>query len=228
MNHFLERFFSIPKSYYVSGKLIGWKHAHKLPVCVRFNTLLRDLSGKIVCECPLFPKMLQIGFGNVGIYDKQYSRSILEIKGTLVLQGKAGFGHGSKMSIGPKGKLTVGKNVSNTAQGTIICFNKINIEDNCAISWETLITDTDFHSVEDTETHRISPAYGEIHISKGVWVGTRSVILKNSFIPEGCIVAANSTICKRYTEKNTLLAGNPAIIKKTHVRKSTIGDKNEP
>lgn len=190
--------------------------------------MLKDLSGNVVFEGPIQSKTLQIGFGDVGIYDKRYSRSILEIRGKLILQGKAGFGHGAKLSIGPKGTMTIGKEVSNTAEGTFICFNKITIEDSCAISWDTLITDTDFHSVENTETHKVYPAYGEIHIGKGVWIGTRSVVLKNTFIPEGCIVAANSTACKQYTERNTLLAGNPAIAKKSNVRNSTIGDNNAP
>lgn len=228
MNHQLERLLSVPKSFYASGRLVGWKYAHKLPVCVRFNTLLKDLSGNVVFEGPIQSKTLQIGFGDVGIYDKRYSRSILEIQGHLILRGKARFGHGAKISIGPKGSLTIGDGVSNTAEGTIICFNKVTIEDNSAIGWDTLITDTDFHSVENTETHKVYPAYGEIHIGKGVWIGTRSIVLKNTFIPEGCIVAANSTACKHYTEKNTLLAGNPAVAKKSKVRKSTIGDNNEP
>lgn len=228
MNHRLEQLLSIPKSFYVSGRLVGWKYAHKLPVCVRFNAMLKDLSGSILIEGPIQSKMLKVGFGDVGIYDKRYSRTILEIRGNLILQGKAEFGHGAKISIGPKGTMTIGKSVTNTAEGTIICFNKVFIEDECAISWDTLITDTDFHSVENTKTHQVSLAYGEIHICKGAWIGTRSVVLKNTFIPEGCILAANSTACKQYTEKNSLLAGNPAMVKKSNVRKSTIGDNNEP
>lgn len=228
MNRKLERLLSLPKSFYVSARLTGWKTACRLPISVRYNCKLADLSGRVVFPNKVQPNMLMIGFGDVGVFDKRYSRSILEIKGTIVVRGKANFGHGAKISIGPKGTLIVGDGVSNTAEGTIICFNKVTIEDNCAISWNTLITDTDFHSVENTDTHQIFPAYGEIHIGQGVWIGTRSVILKNTIIPDECIVAANSTACKHYTERNTLLAGNPAVVKKTHVRKSTIGDYNEP
>ena len=39
---------SIPKSLYVSIKLCGLKKGIKLPVLVRYNTVLRDISGQVV------------------------------------------------------------------------------------------------------------------------------------------------------------------------------------
>lgn len=224
MNYYLERLLSIPKSFYVSGKLTGWKNAYKLPICVRFNSLLKDLTGEVLIESEIQSKMLLIGFGEIGIFDKRYSRTILEIKGKMILHGKAFFGHGAKISIGQKGTLDIGSNVCNTAEGTFVCFNNVSIGDNTSIGWNALITDNDFHSTENTETHQLSPTSGEIHIGKGVWICTRSVVLKNSYIPEGCIVAANSTICKKYTERNCLLAGTPAVQKKYNIRRSINGD----
>lgn len=224
MNYYLERLLSLPKSFYVSGRLAGWKNAYKLPICVRFNSLLKDLSGEVLFESEIQSKMLLIGFGEIGIFDKSHSRTILEIKGKMILHGKAFFGHGSKISIGPKGSLYIGRDVCNTAEGTFVCFNKISIEDNTSIGWNALITDNDFHSLENTETHQLYPTCGEIHIGKGAWICARSVVLKNSYIPEGCIVAANSTICKKYTERNCLLAGTPAMPKRHNIRRSTIGD----
>lgn len=47
MNKILEHIFSIPKSFYVSLKYFSLKDAVKLPIMVRYNTVLLGLKGKI-------------------------------------------------------------------------------------------------------------------------------------------------------------------------------------
>lgn len=44
----LQIILSIPKSLYVSIKLCGFKKGIKLPVLVRYNTVLRDISGQVI------------------------------------------------------------------------------------------------------------------------------------------------------------------------------------
>lgn len=64
---------SIPKSIYVSVKLLGWggvKYALKLPIFVRYNCVLNCLDGKVIVKkTPITPKMLSIGFSSTGIFD---------------------------------------------------------------------------------------------------------------------------------------------------------------
>ena len=52
-----------------------------------------------------------------------------------------------------------------------------------------------------------------IKICKNAWIGTRSIILKGVTIGEGAIVAAGSVVTKD-VPPYTLVAGNPAIVKK--------------
>ena len=92
--------------------------------------------------------MLIICFGRVGIIDRCFSRNIFEIRGKMILKGKAAFGNESRISI-------------------------LNVE--------------------------------------------QSVILKGSVIPEGCVVGAMTLVNKQFEESNCLIAGNPAIIKKTGI-----------
>ena len=47
MNKILEHILSIPKSFYVSLKYFSLKDAVKLPIMVRYNTVLLGLKGKI-------------------------------------------------------------------------------------------------------------------------------------------------------------------------------------
>ena len=149
--------------------------------------------------------MLTIGFGQVGIIDKKYERSIVQIGGTLILNGKVYFGTGSKLCVTRNGILTIGDNFVNTAKTTLICDNKTTIGDNVLVSWDTLIMDTDFHSVMNTITDETYPCVGEITIGNNVWLGCRAVVLKNSVIPDGCIVAANSLVNKAFHQTQTLL-----------------------
>ena len=53
----------------------------------------------------------------------------------------------------------------------------------------------------------------KIKIKKNAWIGMRSIILKGVTIGEGAIVAAGSVVTKD-VPSYTLVAGNPAIIKK--------------
>ena len=160
--------------------------------------------------------MFHFGFNNVGIFDKKYERSLLSIQGNVVLMGKADFGHGSRLVVCKEGILTLGRNFVNTAKGTIVCAKQIAIGENMLMSWDTLIMDTDWHSVRDTQKGTIYPAEKEIIIGDNVWMGMRSVVLKGTKIPNGCVIAASAVCCHKYKESNCLLAGTPAKVKKNN------------
>lgn len=213
-----ERIISIPLSLYVCLRLLPFKQAIILPIIVRYNCKLKSLKGYVVLSSKTIkPNMLSIGFGKVGVFDKRYSRTILEINGKMIVHGKATFGHGSKICILREGILEIGNQFSNTAECTIICEKKITIGDRALVSWNTLIMDTDFHECIHLDTNTIPPKTKEIIIGSQVWIGTRSVILKGSYIPDGCIIGAASVVNKIFNDNNCLLAGNPATIRKREI-----------
>lgn len=78
----LEKIISIPKSLYVSFRLFPLQDAWRMPVLVRYNCKLRALHGKISVNGGK-TAILQIGFGHVGVFDKTYERSIIEINGRI-------------------------------------------------------------------------------------------------------------------------------------------------
>lgn len=213
-----EYILSLPKSLYVSFRLLPFKQAIKVPILVRYNCKLLNLQGLIKIDSGNVKiGMIQIGFGNVGIFDKKYERCILDIQGVLEICGKTIFGRGSRICIGNNGVLRIGTNFSNTAKMTLICFDKINIGNDVLVSWDTHVMDTDFHNTINLETGKISMINKPIIIGDRVWLGMRSVVLKGSNIPNGSIVAANSLVNKSYDIENCLLAGNPAEIRKMNV-----------
>lgn len=215
----LGKVVSIIKSIYASSKLCRDVPAYKMPVRVSYNTVLKSLSGKVKCDGEKFPA-LRVGFDQVGLFDRKKSRAILEIKGELIINGSANFGQGAKICVGPRGVLSIGDKFNNTAETAIVCQDKITIGNNVLVSWDTLIMDTDFHACIDTSTGEKGPVTSPVTIGDNVWIGARSTILKGSVIPEGSIIGAASLVNKKFTKANTLIAGNPATIKKENLTRS--------
>ena len=87
----------------------------------------------------------------------------------------------------------------------IMCKEKVEIGENCAISWDVTITDTDYHSINNNKS--TSPVF----IEDKVWIGCKSTILKGVRIGKGSVVAANSVVTKD-VPPNCLVAGVPARI----------------
>lgn len=77
-----EKILSLPKSLYVSLKLCNsFTDAIKCPILVRFNCKIKSLEGYVKFKNNITPFMFQFGFNDIGVYDKKYQRSILEIRG---------------------------------------------------------------------------------------------------------------------------------------------------
>lgn len=186
------------------------KTAIKLPVIVSKNVYLHTLEGSVNLR-QIRTGIIELGFGDVGIFDKKYDKGIWENKGEIIFNGKANIGHGSKIS--NSSILEFGDNFIITSKSEIICFHKIKFGDNCLLSWDNLIMDTDFHKIYNNKNKLINEDES-ILIDDNVWIGCRSVILKGSHIPKGSIVGANSTITKNfYGETNILIGGNNTVLK---------------
>ena len=77
--------------------------------------------------------------------------------------------------------------------------------------------DTDWHSIQNTQSGEVYPCTEEIVIGSNAWICTKSIVLKGCIIPDGCIVGANTLCTKKFTEENTIIAGNPANVRKKNV-----------
>lgn len=187
----------------------GLKNGLKLPVLVSKNYILHTLKGSVHIESPSFHQ-ITLGFGGVGIFDQKYDRGIWQNSGDVYFNGCASFGHGSKISNG--GTLVIGNNFLNTAKSEIVCQDKVTFGDNVLISWDCLIMDTDFHSILNNSEKTLN-LNKEINVGNHVWIGCRSLILKGVSIPDDCIIAANSTITKSFSDSNLLIGGVNNILK---------------
>jgi acetyltransferase-like isoleucine patch superfamily enzyme len=196
------------KTIYFNLKYLPLKQALKLPVLISNKVYLRATRGSVQINGPIGYGIIQIGYGNVGIFDKKRSRTIWEVHGNVSFIGSAKIGHGSKIIVGPNGKLYFGANFKITAEAELIAFIKVQFGNNCLLSWDTLIMDTDFHTVKNSKGEFMNSPK-PIIIGDHVWLGCRSIILKGAVIPDNSIIAINSLVNKALPDKNCLYAGSP-------------------
>lgn len=209
----IEKILSVPKSLYVSRRFCKNVPFWKMPVRVRWNCRIKGHGRIIVNE----RGRLSIGFISVGIYDKRFSPSILELNGFIVVDGIVRLGQGCRISVCNGATLTFGDNFCNTAELRLVCADSIAFGKDVVLGWETMIMDTDWHNVLNVTTGEVLPCHKSIVIGDNVWTGQKATILKGVHLAKGCIVASCAVVTKSFAEENLLLAGNPATVKKRGV-----------
>ena len=202
---------SIPKTLIFNMHYFPMKVAMKLPVLVSYNTFLESLGGKVVLngKMELRRGLIKIGFGDVAVFDKYRSRTIWKNKGLVIFNGRADIGHGSKVAVGQNGIVSFGKNFQITAESEIICRKKIAFGDNCLLSWEVLLIDSDFHNIYDQDKRLLNPDE-EILIGNNVWIGARGLVKKGISLAHRTIISAQSNVVKSIAIPNQIWGGNPA------------------
>ena len=146
---------SIPKSLRFNLHYFPLKTALKMPVVVSHRTYLRELHGKVELPEKVETAMIKIGFGDVGHYDRKRSRGIWQVSGRVSFGGKTSIGHGSKLSV--RGHLSLGAGFNMTAESTIVCAKEIIFGEDCLLSWDILVMDTDEHPLYGKENEHINP-----------------------------------------------------------------------
>lgn len=212
MNKYFEYLLSLPKSLLFCARCLPIKRAIRVPILIRYNVVVRK-CGQIELGKDCFGT-IRIGFGNVGIFDKKYERTIWDCAGKVSFRGKAWIGQGCRIIIGESACWTVGENLTCTAMMSLICYNNVCMGDNVLISWESLLMDTDFHPISHDGHIDRTTINQPIVIGNHVWIGCRTIILKGTYIDDECVVAAGSVVCKTFEGGAKLIAGNPAQIKK--------------
>jgi acetyltransferase-like isoleucine patch superfamily enzyme len=128
------------------------------------------------------------------------------------------IGRQQKMIFWVEGKLNIGNSVGMSSTA-IICNYEIEIGNYVTIGGNTVIYDTDFHSLDsikraDKKLDKLNAKCGKVTIKDNVFIGAHSTILKGVTIGENAIIGACSVITKDIPA-NEIWAGNPAkFIKK--------------
>lgn len=152
---------------------------------------------------------LMFGYGDGATATFKSTGSNIELleNSTLSINGQSCFGYNSSIRLEKNSLFEIGSNTYISAKALIRSAKKIKIGNNCAISWNVTIVDSDFHrytidNKEVTETK-------EVIIEDNVWIGNNVIILKGVRIGKNAIIGAGSVVT-RDVEAFTAVAGNPA------------------
>lgn len=208
----IDILFGIHKSIYFNFKYFSFSVAIKLPVLLSNNVSLKTVKGKVILD-KVRTGIVKIGFNDVGIFDKKRDKCIWDVQGKVHFAGGAVIGHGSKVSVLKSGILSVGQGFCLSASSSIVCAKKVTFGNECLVSWDVLIMDTDFHKVFDKNKVYINPPK-EIFIDDNVWIGCRCTILKGVYISKNCVIGATTTISKSVAESKVVIAGKTQNIVK--------------
>lgn len=208
------RLLGLPKTLLFNFRYLPLRDAVKLPFTVSHRVWLMELSGRVSISGEVRPGMIEIGFGEVGIFDQHRSRTIWQVSGEVLFKGPARIGHGSRLSVA--GRLELGKNFKITAESAVVAAKEVRIGDDVLFSWDVLVLDTDFHQVLDAQGRHINPD-APVVIGNKVWVGCRSLLLKGIRVADGVVIAAGSVLSRPVETKNSVAGGNPAAVIKENI-----------
>ncbi|MCR4662022.1 MAG: acyltransferase [Clostridia bacterium] len=87
----------------------------------------------------------------------------------------------------PNAKVFIGNNTYINSRTEIKCMDSISIGNDCTISWDVCIMDTDYHYIGVNET-------APVIIGNHVLIGCKSIIHKGVKIGDGSVIAAGSVV----------------------------------
>ena len=105
------------------------------------------MNGKVILQDKVRMGMIKIGHHGVGTLDIKYNRTIWQNNGTVIFNGSANIGSGTKISVNKNATLTIGTQFCITGDSSIISSKEITFGKECLLSWDILIMDTDFHNI---------------------------------------------------------------------------------
>lgn len=196
---------SLFKTIYYNFKYLPYKSAIKLPLIIAKNT---KIIGKGIINVN-DNNTIYIGQKTLNWLDekREYTRIYLD-GGNICFNGKCYIGLGSKIEVKKDAQLIIGKNVTFTGKSNIICSNKVSIGDNCLVSWDTLLMDSDSHTIYTKNKNKNIDE--PIIIGKHVWIGSKVTILKHTYIANDIIIASNSVVSGSYSDSNAILSNYKA------------------
>ena len=198
---------SFPKSAYINIKYLPFNQAFKLPILIYHKSEV-DIHGKILINESydnIKTGMIRIGFNREKHIDPSlHSILYLESNSSMIFNGEAHIGYGSKIIIHKNGRLELGKKFNVSSNIIIRVSKSVIIKDDVLFSWDCEVLDSDSHKIYKSPVS-ISNPDKEIQIGNHVWIGNGVQILKGSKIPDNCVIASKSRITNTVFQDSTII-----------------------
>lgn len=157
-----------------------------------------DLSGRLIL--------------GANRYGRNGRSSILIMKENTILdvRGNFNFMYGADIILFPNSRLTLGDNSFINSDCKVRCHANISIGNNCSISHDFTIMDSDVHYL-DGDNHTAPVTIGD-----NVWIGTRVTVLSGVHIGDNAVIAAGALV-NNDVPSGCLVGGIPARIIKENI-----------
>tara|TARA_R110002020_G_scaffold415079_2_gene624505 strand:+ start:274 stop:900 length:627 start_codon:yes stop_codon:yes gene_type:complete len=205
--------------------MLPFSQAIKLPFDFYHKIKFNDLSGKVVLNTSNLRRgMFKLGAQGSDMFSS--NSFVLDLKGTLKLNGHISVGIGCTIRVEEKGVLELEDNVVIGARSLVLCEESVLIKNNTITSWDCQIMDTDTHSIIDVKSNEVFSRSKPIVIGESCWLGNKVLVNKGTLLPNNTIVASFSLCNRDYTQfinQFSILAGVPAKLVSSDKR--MFGDK---
>lgn len=117
-------------------------------------------------------------------------------------------------------KLTIGQDTYIGEVDIDLCETnaELRIGNGCMFSTGIFIMCSDSHQIIDAGTNEVfNRVTKPVIIGDNCWIGRNVMMTKNVHLPDWTIVGTGAVVSKKFTEQNTVLAGNPARVVKQNV-----------
>ena len=165
---------NLVKTLWFNWKMLPAREAWRLPVWFYGKVKFRDLSGRLIFDCPV-----RSGLVEVGRHDYYVTTSVplttWTIRGTLRFAGMAHFIQSSYILVADGATLSFGRRNVLGSNLKIMCFDRIELGREVHITWECQVMDTRFHYLEKVETREAGPLRLSWAIGSG-WATARRLL----------------------------------------------------
>ena len=191
--------------------------AWKFPIHVYTNTKIISTSGTIdiIDAIPYFG-MIKWGWNHSF---RSQGKTKIQNRGKIIFGGEEKIIAGSEIVVFPNAELKIGSNCFIGENVLIYCTNAIELGTCVTISYQSDISDSDFHYCLDIHSGLVCPKNKSVTIGDYNWIGNRTTIKKGTQTPHHVIVAsAGAVLSKNYintAEPFSILGGCPAKVIKT-------------
>lgn len=211
------------KTLYINFRVLPFYQALKFPIYIYGKWDLRYLGGNVIINTPIKRGMIKFGVNLAGYVIADKGSILMHEGARFIFNGQANICQGSSIVIHRNAMFELGDCVNIGDNVKIICYCRIFIGCKTGITWESQVTDFNFHFIENMNRKEIFNLLRPIEIGEYCWIGNRTTIMPGTKLPNRTIVASNSLLNKDYTligiEPYSLLGGIPAKLLKKGVKR---------
>lgn len=205
---------SLIKTIYYNYHFLPFNQAKFLPLIVGKRTLIVGTGKLSILDESIADSKIYIGCKALRWLDDSLPTNIV-CDGLLELRGNIYIGSGSSIEIGKNATLSLENGFNITGKCTIVCRKGIEFKGDNLLSWDTLIMDTDAHTIINADGKKNNDS--KIVIGEHVWISAQSKILAGTILPDNTVVGCGAIVKGRFSDSNILIAGVPAKIVKKNI-----------